>query len=808
MLHFCNPQRINTPFRKIYCFFHMKLLLSFTCTALIAWSIAAQNLPSEVQFSADGHQLLTGKQAIASGSLYDSALIRNVYLDFPQTNYWSLLTSNYNSKTDIPAKMTVEGEIYDSVGVRFKGQTSYSMSGSSQKKSFNITMDYAKDGQDLMGYKTLNLNNAFQDASFLREVFYQHQIRKHIPAAKSNFVHLYINNQDWGIYPNVQQLNKDFYKEWFLSNDGISWRADRPDGTVGGGGPGGGGPGWGDGTAALNYLGTDTTAYQSYYTLKSSGVDNPWDVLVEATYALNNTSTDNLPTVLPSYIDIDRTLWHLASEIAFTDDDSYVYKGKMDYYVYYEAETGRIMPIEYDGNSSMETNFATSWSPFYNQSKVNYPLINKILAVPQWRQRYLAHLRTIMNDEMTPAVTTAMLDNYKSMIDALVEADPKKIYSYTQFNSEVNVLKNFFTTRRNYLLANAEVAQTGPAITSAELHNAAGAAWGVVANDEIPYVTTAVTSTNGISSVKLYYSAALAGNFEVTEMFDDGQHNDGAAADGMYGASLPAQATGTWVRFYVEAAGNNTAKSVSYLPTGAEHDVFVYQVQTTVDAGPVAINELMAQNNTTVQDPQGTYEDWIELYNTSNQSVDLSGYFLSDAVGNLMKCEIPAGVSIAANGYLIFWADEDGVDGPDHCNFKLSGTGESVYLSNPQGLVQDQVTFGAQTPDVAYARVPNGTGNFVAQAATFNANNNASSTNDLTDAGSAFHIAPNPAGTVAYLRFEKVTDNLRYIVRDMHGRVVTEGQPSGALTPLQVADWPAGVYAVQYGTAVNKFIVK
>jgi hypothetical protein len=785
----------------------MKLLLSLSFVACFVAGIQAQNLPTEMSFSYDGHQLLTGKSASTGGGLYDSSIIRNVYLDFSQANYWTLLTNNYTSKTDIPATMTVDGVVYDSVGVRFKGQTSYSMN-NTQKKSFNITMDYAKAGQDLMGYKTLNFNNAFQDASFLREVFYQHQIHRHIPAAKSNFIHLYLNGLDWGIYPNVQQLNKTFYEEWFLSNDGVSWRADRPDGTVGGGGPGGGGPGWGDGTAGLNYLGADTSSYKTYYTLKSSGVENPWDLLVEATFALNNTATADLPSVLPGYLDIDRTLWHLASEIGFTDDDSYVYKGKMDYYLYYEPETGRITPVEYDGNSSMETNFATSWSPFYNQNKVNYPLLNKILAVPQWRQRYLAHLRTIMNEEMNPTVCGAMLDNYKSMIDALVEADPKKIYSYAQFNTEVTTLKNFFTTRRNYLLSNAEVSQVGPVIAEANLYNVAGGQWAKPVAGETPYVTTAVTSASGISSIKLYYSAELSGNFTAVDMLDDGQHHDGAANDGLYGASLPAQTAGTSVRFYVEAAANNTAKSVSYLPTGAEHDVFIYQVQPELLAGPVVINEVLAINNSIVQDPQGTYEDWIELYNTSNQAIDLSGYNLSDNAANLAKFVMAAGTTIAANGYLIFWADEDGVDGPEHCNFKLAATGETIYLTNTNLLVQDQVTFGAQTADKAYARSPNGTGNFVVQGPTFNANNNTSATNDPAAADDGFRIVPNPAAGRAYLRLESVKDNDNFVVRDIHGRIFQEGQPTGLITAIDVAAWPAGVYIVQYGQSVRKLIVQ
>ena len=62
------------------------------------------------------------------------------------------------------------GETYDSMGVRFKGQTLMAWE-VEPEKSFNITMDFVRDGQQLEGYKTLNLNNSFEDASFMREVF-------------------------------------------------------------------------------------------------------------------------------------------------------------------------------------------------------------------------------------------------------------------------------------------------------------------------------------------------------------------------------------------------------------------------------------------------------------------------------------------------------------------------------------------------------------------------------------------------------------------------------------------------------------
>jgi spore coat protein CotH len=780
-----------------------RFLLAAFLAAFFTLGASAQTLPSAMRISDDGRMLITGDQA--STGLYDSATIRTVYLTFPQANYWTLLTQNYTSQIDIPAQMEVDGVTYDSVGVRFKGQTSYMGASASQKKSFNISTHFVHEDQKIMGYKTLNLNNAFQDPSFLREIYYQNSIRRHVPAAKSNFVQLNINGQPWGIYPNVQQLNKDFLEEWFLSNDGINWRADRP-GPFVPGGPGGGGS-WGDGTAALNYLGADTTLYKQYYTLKSSDLDNPWSYLVTACQMLNQTSIANLPAVLPNYLDIDRTLWFLASEIAYSDDDSYVYKGKMDYYLYYEPETGRITPLEYDGNSVMTSN-AVNWSPFYNANKVNYPLLNRMLQVPEWRQRYLAHMRTIIAEQFVPAKANAIIDNYRTQIEALVQADPKKLYTYNQFISELTVLKNFVNNRRNTLLANTEVAQVAPTIQSASYSNISGQAWTPPAAGEPANVTAQVSAANGIFQVRLYHAAGLTGNFTQAVMYDDGQHNDGAAGDGIYGAAIPAYPAGSWVRFYIEAVANNTAKSVSYLPVGAEHDVFVYKVRSLSVNGPVVINEVMASNVSTVTDPAGQFDDWFELYNNSNESVDLSGYFLSDKSDNPTKFRIADGISIEANGYLIFWADENGTQGATHCNFKLSGDGEIVSLYRPDTVLMDSVHFGAQIADVSYARVPNGTGSFIQQAPTFSANNNATATEEPIAAEPQMLIFPNPTADMAYIRLENTTPNLPLTVFDLRGQLLHREITYGAELELSTQNWPAGVYVVRYGNMASRLVVR
>lgn len=130
----------------------------------------------------------------------------------------------------------------------------------------------------------------------------------------------------------------------------------------------------------------------------------------------------------------------------------------------------------------------------------------------------------------------------------------------------------------------------------------------------------------------------------------------------------------------------------------------------------VVINELMASNSNSLADPQGEYDDWLELHNLTDNAVLLTGMYLTDKEDNLTKWEFPENTEIPPNGYLIVWLDEDG-NAPKglHANFKLARSGETVLLVDTDARgnqVLDAITFGEQEKDSAFGRWPNGTGTF------------------------------------------------------------------------------------------------
>jgi hypothetical protein len=137
----------------------------------------------------------------------------------------------------------------------------------------------------------------------------------------------------------------------------------------------------------------------------------------------------------------------------------------------------------------------------------------------------------------------------------------------------------------------------------------------------------------------------------------------------------------------------------------------------------VKINEFMSSNSGTVCDQNGEYDDWIELYNNSEVSIDLTGYYLTDNHKKFTKWEFPAGSKIEGRSYLIIWADEEPTQKGLHTNFKLSSEGEEILLITPELKIADYITYGSQSLELSYSRIPDGTGAFSWQEPTFNSAN-------------------------------------------------------------------------------------
>ncbi len=223
-------------------------------------------------------------------------------------------------------------------------------------------------------------------------------------------------------------------------------------------------------------------------------------------------------------------------------------------------------------------------------------------------------------------------------------------------------------------------------------------------------------------------------------------------------------------------------------------------------AGSVVINEFLAKNVNGETDEVGQHEDWLELYNNDDIEHSLNGIYLTDDPAKPDKWLFPLNTSIAANGFLIIWLDEDPTQGPLHANFKLNNNGEFLMLSNGAGSVIDSLSFGAQRTDTTFGRYPNGTGAFTFMPRTFNAVNSLTVSSMEPEREPPMLIFPNPASD--WLTVESALPLGRIGMFDMLGRELVRWETNGSKTAyLDVKDLPEGLYCLKAGNNAAAIVI-
>jgi hypothetical protein len=116
------------------------------------------------------------------------------------------------------------------------------------------------------------------------------------------------------------------------------------------------------------------------------------------------------------------------------------------------------------------------------------------------------------------------------------------------------------------------------------------------------------------------------------------------------------------------------------------------------------INEISSSNLSGVKDENNDYDDWVEILNTSQVTINLKGYYLSDDDSNLSKFKISTDLIINANSIVLLWADGENLTSSNHLPFRLSSDGEFFSLMSPLGGINDSVHFDAMPNNSSYGR--------------------------------------------------------------------------------------------------------
>lgn len=714
-----------------------------------------------------------------SQNLYAPDSIQQIEISFWQSNWDYILdTAKMGADTYTMAEwVKINGVTYDSVGVKYKGNSSYNPTNA--KNPLHIELDHFKN-HDYYGIKDIKLSNGFHEPSLVREVLLYQMGRQYMPSSRANYAEVTINDTLRGLYTNVEAVTKTFLQDRFYSDENTFVFAD-------------------NGGCNLVYLGTDTTLYYNPYTMKS---DYGWTDLKDLVDTLKNftTSVENI-------LDVDRALWMLAFTNVTVTLDSYIGQSTHNYYMY-QDHNNRFNPILWDLNGGMgifnkvtmgpglTTTQMQNMSPVLHMMDLQWPLVNRLLSVPMYKRMYIAHMKTVLNENFADSSYYYNALNLQSLINASVLTDPNGFYTHTEFTTNITNqvvdgpkiipgLTELMEARKTFLNGTPEFMLVAPVLTS------------VMASDTTPllnatiYITATVT---GASTVYLGKRGSIMDRFIRVPMLDDGLHGDGAAGDNVYGIDVTVDANA--LQYYVYAENANAG---IFSPARAEYEYYTILIEKGV-----VINEIMADNVTTVSDPYGEYDDWIELYNNSSSTVDLSGYHLSDVNANPGQWTFPAGTLIPANSFLIVWADEDTLQTTGlHANFKLSAGGENVLFSNGSSQLIDEISFPSMLPNMTYGRYPNGTGAF----ANMNPTHNAVNSFPVAVAEHNTHVFdlslyPNPVHDI--LNVECVERSSFYI-HDYTGALILSGELDKKVQ-VDVSSFSSGMYFIRVNGSVKRFI--
>jgi hypothetical protein len=415
----------------------MKLRLIIVCSLIVMIGVS-----SSVKAQNPGDNIFSGIQ------------VHDVNILFDYTNYWDSLVYFYNLGTEIhiPATVILDGDTLVNVGVRLKGQSSYSHP--NNKKSIRLSFDEFNSNLRWDGLKGVHLNNCYGDPTFMKEKVYLDFCRDAgIIAPRTNYAKVSFNDTLYAFYSLIEHVDKTFLNTRFGNKSGDFFKAVDAFGV-------------GDTISDFKWYTSVPDSYYFRYELKTDGSATAWPQLVTFLDSLNNSS--DLSTFFPDYVNLNNIYNSFAADIIFANLDSYINSGR-NFYFYFNTATGKMEWIKWDVGLSFGcysggiSNFE-NLSVAYILNSTQRPLFGKILSSPALKNEYLYSLCLLNSSHFITANLFQHIDSVANIIRSFVYADARKQYTNTQFEmnilsdlaiagvggtSRIPGLKSFLTARKN-----------------------------------------------------------------------------------------------------------------------------------------------------------------------------------------------------------------------------------------------------------------------------------------------------------------------------------------------------------------------
>ncbi len=595
------------------------------------------------------------------------------------------------------------------VGFRLRGNTSRA----SQKKSFKLDFNHFVSGRDFYGIEKINLNGEHNDVSIIRSKFSWDIFESiEMVAPRANHMEVYVNDEYYGLYISVEHIDDTFLNKNFSDDSGNLWKCLWP--------------------ANLGYRGSDPSDYHPWvgddrpYDLKANENEYDFTQLARLIHIINND-----PDSLEHILDISSFVQYLAINILTGSWDDYR-SNQNNFYLYYQPDIDRFLFIPYDYDNTFGIDwFSIDWDnidpySYYLIADTDRPLADIIFDNEQYRNLFSRYLRFYIDHIFNISELGGWIDSTIEMIDSSAYYDTYRTldygFTYNDFinsfsannysNQHVKTgLKEFVINRVSSLEDQITFTEGNPLVYKYWLE------------PEFPLVGDTIT----IHAAAYGYPNIQNINVIVHD-FTNGTYNSYSMDhEPVFDASLPEKLEDHWVVTIppVLNAGNI---GIRFLSTNIE-DVtgvspqigeWMIRIASSSITENIVINEFLAINNTINTDEFSEYDDWLELYNNSSDTINLNNHYLSDDPDNLTKWKFSNDdILIAPDNYLLIWCDNDESQGALHTNFKLSGGGEFIILTNPDGeSVIDTLAFGEQLEDISFGRFPDGSSQWVEMSPT------------------------------------------------------------------------------------------
>ncbi|MCB0585914.1 MAG: CotH kinase family protein [Phaeodactylibacter sp.] len=500
---------------------------------------------------------------LAQDDFYDVNTIQEIKITFDQDNWRYVLDSlRFNGEGLLLGSVEINGQKFNDIGVRYRGSRSFQPG--NKRNSLYIKLNFIDKEQNYQGQQSVKLSSALRDPSMVREVLGYEIARQYMPAPRANYTRVIVNGEYYGLFVNVEPIDDAFLANHFGESGGTFVQCapnlveEEPPGCKS------------DVFGSLQYDNSAKCYLHNFVLLSESG----WDDLIELTYVLNQE-----PGAVSRVLDVDRTLWMLAYNNLLVNLSSYTGRYSENYYLYKDGQ-GQFVPILYDLNlcfgsykntgvgSDLKLKELQEMDPLLHLNNPDKPLISRLLSNEEYKKAYLAHMRTMMNDFFRHGEYAERAKELQGLIRKAFEEDANRYYSMEDFDasltetigkrSRIPGLKELMGPRTAFLKENALLSVVPPEVSDVSVTRRER-----FSSEKVTDFKIQARIDKFPKNVVLFYRFDHSMPFDKVEMRDDGQHNDGEAEDGIFGAVVKPRDGSTSVEYFIYA---ENAKAVAYDP--------------------------------------------------------------------------------------------------------------------------------------------------------------------------------------------------------------------------------------------------